>query len=65
VKNITTKVHSFPVCDMCKKEQAHYDGKTILGPWAHMCEYCFKMWSTGLGIGKGQRLELYDKDDNQ
>jgi hypothetical protein len=37
---------------------AAYDGKTIHGPWAYMCEGCFKMFGVGLGTGRGQRLVL-------
>lgn len=37
---------------------AAYDGKTKDGPWANMCEQCFKTHGIGLGLGKGQRLVL-------
>lgn len=33
-------------CDICK-QPALYDGKTIHGPWAYMCQSCFE------AIGKG------------
>jgi len=42
-------------CQFCNKE-AEYDGKTIFGPWAFMCEKCLKISGVGLGVGKGQRL---------
>lgn len=34
-------------CDFCKAP-AIYDGKTQLGPWAFMCEKCYKRYGTGL-----------------
>lgn len=41
---------------MCLKEQAVYDGKTKMGQWAYLCNGCFQIWGTGLGLGKGQKL---------
>lgn len=38
--------------------QAKYDGKTVAGPWAKMCEDCFNSHGVGLGTGKGQLLEV-------
>lgn len=35
---------------------AHYDGATIHGPWAYMCETHFESDGIGLGLGRGQRL---------
>lgn len=53
-------VPKLPYCDFCndqgKKVEANYDGKTILGPWANMCEEHFKSYGVGLGLGRGQRL---------
>ena len=46
-----------PTCDICNKQPAKYDGKTIMGPWAYMCEECFKVYGEGLGLGKGQVLK--------
>ena len=43
-------------CDFCK-QPAVYDGKTTQGPWAYMCEGCFKKHGVGLGLGSGQKLE--------
>jgi len=47
-------------CDLCKQEgitrEAKYDGKTIYGSWANMCEECYKEFGAGLGTGKGQEL---------
>lgn len=50
-------VPKLPSCDFCG-EEAHYDGKTKLGPWANMCKSCFKRNGLGLGLGRGQELIL-------
>lgn len=59
------KVLTFPPCDICKyeegsttPEEAHYDGATIRGPWAYMCDRHFETYGLGLGTGVGQRLVL-------
>lgn len=56
------KVIELPDCDMCAqrkhKRPAAYDGKTIYGPWANMCEDDFQAFGIGLGTGRGQRLIL-------
>ena len=44
-------------CDFCDKE-AKYDARTIAGPWANLCENCFKLLGMGLGTGKGQKYKL-------
>ena len=49
------EVPKLPDCDFCGDE-AHYDGKTKLGPWAYMCDPCFRDNGIGLGLGKGQKL---------
>lgn len=53
-------------CDLCGEEQALYDGKTVAGAWANMCNYCFNEHGIGLGVGKGQLIEckaaLHDED---
>lgn len=36
-----------PRCDFCS-EPAVYDGKTIMGPWAHMCEAHFNKYGVRL-----------------
>lgn len=52
------KVTRIPKCDFCGKE-AKYDGKTQMGPWANMCETCWKQHGVGkLGTGLGQKYEL-------
>lgn len=56
------EVASLPTCDIHKFEkgqdgvEAKYDGKTVMGPWANMCEECFQQYGSGLGTGRGQRL---------
>jgi len=55
-----TYVDKLPECDFCGKE-AHYDGRTKMGPWGYMCEDCFKMHGVGLGVGRGQKLKLRSK----
>lgn len=37
---------------------ARYDGATVHGPWAFMCEAHFTSDGIGLGTGRGQRLIL-------
>lgn len=49
-------------CDFCEQEgtrkEAKYDGKTVYGYWAHMCEKHYRQFGIGLGIGRGQELEV-------
>ena len=54
------KVNKLPDCDLCGVA-ASYDGKTIYGPWANMCDKCFKKYGVGLGTGRGQKLELNER----
>jgi hypothetical protein len=35
---------------------ATVDGKTIMGPWAYMCDEHHKAYGCGLGTGRGQRI---------
>lgn len=42
-------------CNFCPQVAA-YDGRTVYGSWAYMCEDCYKIYGIGLGIGKGQKL---------
>jgi len=50
------KVTSLPKCDTCG-DTALYDAKTVMGPWANLCDMCFNTYTTGqLGLGLGQRL---------
>ena len=43
-------------CDICGKK-ALYDGRTINGSWAYLCQFCMDYFGIGLGQGKGQKLE--------
>lgn len=52
----TVKVTALPDCDICKKQKAKYDGKTLMGPWAYMCQSCYDTSGVGLGTGLGQEL---------
>lgn len=58
----SVEVSSYPDCDIHTYQlgqpgvEAHYDGKTIMGPWANMCDECFAQYGVGLGVGQGQRL---------
>ena len=54
-------VTSYPQCDFCTRE-ARYDGKTRMGPWANMCEFHFKLYGLGLGVGRGQQLVVKTKE---
>ncbi|MEM2174129.1 MAG: hypothetical protein QXI58_00690 [Candidatus Micrarchaeia archaeon] len=54
-KHFEVEVDDLPLCNFCKKT-AEYDARTIYGPWAYMCEDCFKKFGIGLGIGQGQKL---------
>lgn len=55
----TVKVSAIPACDVCRAKPAAYDGKTVGGPWAYMCEGCWQRIGVGqLGTGYGQRLVL-------
>lgn len=45
-------------CDFCGGT-ASYDAKTLMGPWANMCEAHWRTHGIGrLGTGYGQRLIL-------
>lgn len=48
-------------CDYCEFEigWTFIDGKTIDGPWAIMCPYCYFRKGAGLGEGLGQ---LYGRE---
>lgn len=57
----SVRIAAIPDCDFCKPDAitpAAVEGKTILGPWAYMCQRHFSAYGTGLGTGKGQRLIL-------
>jgi len=61
----TATVSVRPGCDMHraagKSAPAEYDSKTHMGPWAYMCADCFRVYGSGLGMGRGQRLIVRDE----
>ena len=63
----SVKVAKIPNCDFCKMDgvdkPAEYDGKTYPGPWAYMCKEHFLEHGIGLGLGRGQKLEVQPKLD--
>ena len=60
------EVVNLPPCDLCKQagywSLAHYDGKTVFGPWAYMCPEHFQRFGLGLGVGLGQELVLVSEE---
>lgn len=54
------RVNYLPNCGFCHKENketlASYDGRTIFGAWANMCQKHFEQYGVGLGLGSGQKL---------
>lgn len=58
--NVYMALHVIPRCDTHNYggTPAVVDGKTVHGPWANMCEECFRELGTGLGTGRGQRFIL-------
>ena len=60
-------VASIPRCDFDQDAwvDAVVDGKTVMGPWANMCEKHNAQYGVGLGLGRGQRLELRLPDEDQ
>ena len=57
------EVETLPKCDICERElgvqtTAFYDARTKNGYWAYLCEDHFASEGIGLGLGKGQRLVL-------
>jgi hypothetical protein len=55
------EVDELPKCNFCDKP-ALYDGKTLNGPWAYMCEEHYAYWGVGLGTGRGQKLKLEEEE---
>lgn len=56
----TEVVAALPRCDFCA-DDAHYDVRTIFGPWANVCEThrtAYAAEPTRLGTGIGQRLVI-------
>jgi hypothetical protein len=62
------RIDTLPKCTFCTN-LARYDGKTLMGPWAYMCEEHFTQRGIGLGLGRGQRLitpqEEQDEDKEE
>lgn len=52
-------VRELPTCSFCPLA-AKFDGATVFGPWAYMCEEHFAAHGIGLGVGVGQRLVLVE-----
>ena len=53
----TAFVEKLPRCDLCGDE-AHFDARTVSGPWANLCDLCFGQYGVGLGTGLGQMLKV-------
>ena len=64
VPHSKVKVYTLPDCDFCGDE-AHYDGRTKLGPWGNMCGDCFHVHGIGLGLGRGQELVVIKEKDQE
>jgi hypothetical protein len=68
IMGTTVVVPELPKCNFCEEQgrarEAHYDGKTVLGPWAYMCNEHYISYGLGLGTGIGQRLILEEKEDS-
>jgi len=50
-------------CDICLEPvgEVMYDAKTKMGPWANMCQRCWRRNTSGrLGTGLGQKYEMVD-----
>ena len=47
-------------CDVCDDsfDQTMYDARSAFGPWANMCEGCWKDAGSPLGTGRGQKYKL-------
>lgn len=69
MKHTETVVEVRPNCDFCKERgnevKADYDGRTVFGSWAYMCQLHFGLFGVGLGLGIGQRLLEKRGNDNR
>lgn len=45
---MTNQIEHTINCDICDKNKAKYDSKSIYGCWAYMCVYCAKLHSIGI-----------------
>lgn len=50
--------HRQTKCDICATNEMAVDGKTFMGCWAYMCDECHRKYGVGLGLGKGQKIDL-------
>jgi hypothetical protein len=58
VKGTEVTVNELPQCQFCD-EVAAYDIRTVIGPWAFVCQADYEKYGIGrLGTGFGQRLIL-------
>lgn len=63
MSNTSVTVAVLPKCDFCD-DQAHYDAKIpMYGSWANVCERHFKRFGCSVGLGKGQKLVLANKEE--
>lgn len=62
-RSTETYVAGLPDCQGCEGDPhpAAYNAKTVLGPWANLCETKFPILGVGLGLGRGQRLIVGEK----
>lgn len=67
--SVEVRVRTIPACQMSgveghreDKHEASYDAKTLMGPWAFMCEEAYQRYGRGLGTGLGQRLVRKKED---
>jgi len=59
-------VARLPKCDFCAEagieKDATHDTRTVLGPWASVCDYHLAQYGVGrLGTGYGQRYIVGDR----
>ena len=52
--DLLTRYEDDPGCEL--PPLATYDGKTVMGPWAHMCSECHEILGVGVGEARGQFL---------
>lgn len=61
--NTLVLMDRIPVCDIVPEHgDAYADAKTTQGSWGYLCRDCFDHMGVGLGLGRGQRLELRDPE---
>ncbi len=58
------RVKKIPDCQMCNDgTPAMYDAKVPYRGWAYLCKKHFRDCHCQLGMGKGQRLEVIDPNE--